>query len=295
MTLVQLRHLISLAETGSFSRSAQALFLTQPALSRSIKALEGELGQQLFDRVGWRSDLTPAGHEVLVRARKLVADAEHLKESTDRLRTGASGRLRLGLGSGPAAILTVPLLQHMALQHPGAHLELARGGTGLLVQALRERRLDALVIDARSLMPADDLLVEPLAELRGAFLCRPGHPLLSEARAGLRFKALQAHPIASTPLSDEIARILVERYGPEAHPDSCVTLRCEEIAPLVDVVRSSDAVLLAVRAAAPDLPELPLKPALNATARFGLVTLGGRSAPPLMRFVRPLIDERLRD
>ncbi|MFZ9322024.1 MAG: LysR family transcriptional regulator, partial [Hylemonella sp.] len=50
MTLAQLRHLLSLAETGSFSKSSKALFLTQPALSRSIQALEEELGLPLFDR-----------------------------------------------------------------------------------------------------------------------------------------------------------------------------------------------------------------------------------------------------
>ena len=72
MTLVQLRHLTSLAQTGSFRRSAEALFLTQPALSRSIQALEEELGQRLFDRIGWRSELTPFGREVLARAKRLI-------------------------------------------------------------------------------------------------------------------------------------------------------------------------------------------------------------------------------
>jgi len=52
---------------------------------------------------------------------------------------------------------------------------------------------------------------------------------------------------------DEVARALVERYGPQAHPSACVTLRCEEIPGLVDVVRHSDAILIAIRAAAPDL------------------------------------------
>ena len=59
MTLVQLRHLLSVAQTGSFSKSATALFLTQPALSRSIGALEAELGQPLFDRIGRHSELDP--------------------------------------------------------------------------------------------------------------------------------------------------------------------------------------------------------------------------------------------
>ena len=81
--------------------------------------------------------------------------------------------------------------------------------------------------------------------------------------------ALLQFPIASTPLSDEVSRALVERYGPQAHPSACVTLRCEEIPSLVDIVRHSDAILIAIRAAAPDLVELVLKPVVDATARFG--------------------------
>ena len=294
MTLVQLRHLISLAETGSFSRSAEALFLTQPALSRSIQALEDELGQRLFDRVGRRSEPTPFGLEVLERARRLVADAEHLKESAQRLREGLVGSLRLGLGSGPGAVLTVPLLRHMAKHHPGAHVEVARGGTEQLLRALRARELDALLVDARGVPPAADLHVQTAGELKGAFLCRKGHPLL-RAKAPLRYADLRAYPLASTPLSDEVARVLVERYGPEADPHQAVNLRSEDIATLVQVVAHTDAVLLAVRAASQDLVELPLRPALNATARFGWVTLVGRSEPPLLEVVRALAAEHLRE
>ena len=86
MTLVQLRHLISLARTGSFSKSAQALHLTQPALSRSIRALEDELGMPLFDRVGRSNELTAFGREVLDRSRHLVSEADELRDSGRRLR-----------------------------------------------------------------------------------------------------------------------------------------------------------------------------------------------------------------
>ena len=65
MTLIQLRHFIALAGLGSFSRAADELHLTQPALSRSIRALEDELGQPLFDRVGRVSELTPYGREAV--------------------------------------------------------------------------------------------------------------------------------------------------------------------------------------------------------------------------------------
>ena len=113
MTLVQLRHLISLAQTGSFSKSAVALFLTQPALSRSIRALEAELGQPLFDRIGRRSEVTPFGREVVARARQLVGAADDLRDSGAQMARGNAGTLRIGLGSGPGAMVMTPLLMHI--------------------------------------------------------------------------------------------------------------------------------------------------------------------------------------
>lgn len=294
MTLVQLRHLIALAGSGSFSRSAESLFLTQPALSRSIRALEDEMGQALFDRIGRRSELTPFGREVLERARHIVFEADELAASGLLLREGRAGSLRVGMGSGPGAMLMTPLLLEMAKRHPAVHLTVSRGNTERLVEGLRERELDALVIDARSLSPSPDLRVVTLSEMRGVFMCRKGHPLL-RAPGILRFPALRRFPIASTPLSDEVARILVEHYGPGAHPDECVTLRCGEIASLVEVVRASDAVLLAIRASAPELVELPVKPSLATKARFGLVTLAGRVEPPSLSILRELAQKVLHD
>jgi len=294
MTLVQLRHLISLAQTGSFSKSAVAVFLTQPALSRSIRALETELGQPLFDRIGRHSEVTPFGREVVERARQLVLAADDLRESGQQLARGMAGSLRIGLGSGPGALLMTPLLMQMATQHPQLHLEISRGRTDLLERSLRERAIDALVVDARSLTPAPDLRATDTYEMRGAFLCRRGHPL-ARKRGGVSFDLLRAYPIASTPLSDEVARELVERYGPDAHPARFVTLRCEELPSLVELTRHTDAVLIAIRAAGSDLVELTMKPALNATARFALVTLAGRSEAPALPIVRRLMQELLRD
>lgn len=294
MTLVQLRHLMSLAQTGSFSKSAAALFLTQPALSRSIRALETELGQTLFDRIGRHNELTPFGRDAVERARELVLAADDLRDSGHRASDGHEGVLRIGMGSGPGALLMTPLLMKAAQERPRLRLEIARAGTDLLVQALRERALDALVVDARSLRPAPDLKTQWLHDMRGAFMVRRGHPL-ARRRTAPRFDDLLRYPMASTPLSDEVARVLVERYGPHAHPSLCVTLRCEEIPSLVEVTRHSDTVLLAIRAAAPDLVELTLQPALSATARFGLVSLARRTEPPGLAMVRELMAQLLRD
>ena len=293
MTLVQLKHLIELATSGSFSQSASKLHLTQPALSRSIKALEDELGSPLFDRVGRKNELTPFGTHIVQRARILVDEANELRQTSRRLQQGEIGPLRVGLGSGPGAMLMTPLLMLMATEHPQAHIDISRGSTTLLVQALRDRLLDALVLDIRSLQPSADLKVEALQEMAGAFMCRPDHPLAK--KRSVPFALLRDYPIASTPLSDEVARILMERFGPSAHPDQWVNLRCEEISSLLDVARTSDAVVLAIRASAPDLVELPITPSLNANARFGLVTIASRSEPPLLGKVRALMRDIMKD
>ena len=293
MTLIQLKHFIELASSGSFSQAANKLHLTQPALSRSIKALEDELGQPLFDRIGRRNELTVFGTQIVQRARALVDEANELRRTGQQLKSGELGQLRVGMGSGPGAMLMTPLLMVMAHEHPQAHINISRGSTTLLVQALRDRLLDALILDIRSLQPAADLRVEALKEMKGTFMCRPTHPLAKKRQ--VTFEMLREYPIASTPLSDEVARILMERFGTQAHPDTLVNLRCEEISSLLDVARSSNAIVLAIRASAPDLVELAVTPALNAKARFGLVTIATRTEPPLLGKVRALMHEVMKD
>ncbi len=292
MTLIQLRHFIELARAGSFVKAADVLCMTQPALSRSIKSLEEELGRLLFDRIGKRIELTAFGHEVLAKSQALIEDAEQLKNCGRSLNADDSGRLRIGLSSGPGALLGAVLLSHFTRHYPKLHVDIVRANTVSLAQMLRDRLLDALVVDIRFLRPAPDLKITQIAELDGAFLARPDHPLASQTRVS--FSQLTAYPIGSTPLSEETARILVERYGERAHPSVMVKLTSDEISHIVQVAQETDAVLLAIRASAPHLTELPVYPPLKTRARFGLVTIANKSEPLFMPVIRKLMREAMR-
>ena len=92
--------------------------------------------------------------------------------------------------------------------------------------------------------------------------------------------------MASTPLSDEVARVLIARYGPVANPDDMVTLHCDETLSIVELARQSDVIVLTVNAVASDLVRLNVSPSLNATGRFGLVTLHQHQEAPALRIVR---------
>src|SRR5437762_9399100 len=80
MELRQLRYFVAVAETGNISRAAKKIFLTQPALSRQIKALEHEIGQCLLERQAHSIRLTPAGEALLREARELFQRADQMLE-----------------------------------------------------------------------------------------------------------------------------------------------------------------------------------------------------------------------
>ncbi|SFC19418.1 transcriptional regulator, LysR family [Polaromonas sp. OV174] len=300
MNLRHLEHLLAVAETGSFSRAAEQQHLTQSALSRSIQTLEEDLGARLIDRSGKRNELTPLGQAVAVRARRMVLEAAELRRSAELLKQGDLGAIRIGLGSGPGALLMTPFLIHMAQHHPDVQVSMSPGATELQLMQLRQRTLDALVIDVRRIAPAPDLAIENLAELRAGFVCRSGHPLL-QAGGPVSFEELRRYPLASIPLSAEVAHRLVNRFGPRADPQQAVSLRCDDIASLIATVKASDAVYLGILAAAGagiaagQLAELPTEPPLAIGARFAFVTLAGRTEAPSMGLFRQFVAERLRD
>jgi DNA-binding transcriptional LysR family regulator len=141
------------------------------------------------------------------------------------------------------------------------------------------------VVDVRSVRPAADLKIAQTFELAAGFLVRPDHPLVLSGRP-VAIDEVLAYPVASTPLSDEVARMLIGRYGPQANPDDMVTLRSDETLTIVEVARRSHAIVLTAHAAAEGLVPLDMAPPLDATARFGLVTLGQRQEAPALRILR---------
>ena len=297
MNIKQLEHLLALADTGSFSKAAERSFLTQSALSRSIQSLEEDLGAKVLDRIGKRNELTPLGLDVVARARHIVRDAAELRQSA-RLLQGGKGAISVGLGSGPAALLMVPLMSEAATTQR-MRVAVTQGPVELQILQLRSRQLDAMVVDMRRVVPAADLNIESLVELKAGFVVRASHPLAGQKT--VTFSDLLRFPIACTPLSDEVARLMVTQYGLQANPAEMVALCCDDVVSLVRAVAQTDAIFLGVIAASREglkdgsLVELQVRPKLLATARFAYVTLAGRTEAPAMVYFRQFVRDHLHD
>jgi DNA-binding transcriptional LysR family regulator len=291
MNLNHLRHLLALAEHQSFRKAADALCLTQPALSRSIQSLEESLDVKLIDRHGKRNTLTAYGEQVTASARRIIFEANELQRGLLLLKKGTRGTISIGFGPTPAAILMAPFLIQMATHSPTVQVNVLRGSVGVLTEALRKETVDIIAIDLRALTAFEDFLIEPLPPLAGGFICRAGHPLLSRHRIDLAL--LRQYPVMSTPLSDEIARNLATELGAEAHPSRMMTINSEDIAGMLDVVEATDAVFFGIfatakaRIAAGRLQVLEVQPNVARLGRYALVSMAGRSeSPPIELFRR---------
>ena len=174
--LKPLRAFCQVARLGSISRAAEALFLSQPAVTLQVQALERELGQPLFERIGRRFSLTREGQLLYELARPLVEGLDGLDaEFRNKLKGLQAGELHVAAGTSTILYLLPPLVQAFREQHPEVQLVLhnvtGQDGLGLL-------RSDAVDLAVGSMLevPAD-LAYEPVQSFDPMLICPPGHPL----------------------------------------------------------------------------------------------------------------------
>ncbi len=128
MDLRHLRAFAAIVDAGGFARAAVRLNLSQPALSRQIRALEVDLGVPLFDRLGRRALLTSEGEDLLRRSRRLLTDADSLAERALALKSGHTGLLRVGAPTQGVETLLAGFLPRYRRRHAGVEVHLVEDG-----------------------------------------------------------------------------------------------------------------------------------------------------------------------
>jgi DNA-binding transcriptional LysR family regulator len=201
LDLRKLRQFLALAEHGSFGRAATALRMTQPALSRNVKALEAEVGAELFERSAAGAIPTDEGRLLIERARELVRAADELDRELSRRRIPGAGQIAVGAGPYPGETIVPAAVARFIAAHPLVRVRVVvRGDWDELLRRLRARELDFLVAETSTLDAEHDLDVERLPSHPVYFVSRRGHPLAgrTSVRAEHTFEypfvALSRHP-----------------------------------------------------------------------------------------------------
>ncbi|MFQ5756585.1 MAG: LysR family transcriptional regulator [Acidiferrobacterales bacterium] len=141
-----LRAFVAVAESSSFSRAAEQIYLTQPAVSKRIAALEDELGMRLFDRIGRGVHLTEAGRTLLVRARAILHQVEDARRSLPALSGVVAGELSMAI-SHHAGLHRLPgVLERYHETYPEVRLDLHFMDSEIACGAIEQGRLELAVV-----------------------------------------------------------------------------------------------------------------------------------------------------
>jgi DNA-binding transcriptional LysR family regulator len=170
----QLAAFCAVVDRGSFSRAAERLGVTQPAVSLQVRALEGRLGQKLLDRSGRQVEPTEVGRLLYSNARRLLELEEQLLEDVASVGEGAlTGTLALGASTGPGAHLVPLLLCEFQAEHADLRIALSIWDTHAVCERVAGRDVELGVVGA--LRRDRSLVFEPLARDEIVLAVPPGH------------------------------------------------------------------------------------------------------------------------
>ncbi|GAB2770161.1 DNA-binding transcriptional LysR family regulator [Hymenobacter luteus] len=156
----RLRVFQSVARHLSFTKAAQELYITQPAITKHIRELERTYGQRLFERRGNRVSLTQAGTLLLAHADEVAQLHQQLTEQLHNLHGEAAGRLRLGASTTLTQYVLPGILPGFQKRYPQVELTLLNGNSEQIAEAILSGQLDLGFVEGRS--KSRDLHYEPL-------------------------------------------------------------------------------------------------------------------------------------
>lgn len=165
----------AVAKHLSFTKAAEALCMTQPAVTFQIRQLEEHFNTRLFDRAHGRICLTPAGVVAFAHAERILALTAELDSRLRDMGGQVAGPLLIGASSTIADFLLPQVLGEFKATHPGVTPSLFVGNSEAVQERLGERALDIGFIEGDSYMPS--LAGEPLCSDELQVVCAPGHPL----------------------------------------------------------------------------------------------------------------------
>lgn len=211
MDIAALEVFLAVAETGSFSRAAERAFLTQPAISKRIAALETELGTRLFDRIGRRIQLTEAGRALLVRAHGLVRELDDVKRSMTNLAGTVAGELSMGTSHHIGLHRLPEPLKRFHEAFPGVRLDLRFMDSERACAAVAHGELELAVV---TLPPetSPPLRIEKIWDDPLAIVVSPTHPLATLAAPTARH--LLEHPAILPGPGTYTREIILKALGP---------------------------------------------------------------------------------
>jgi DNA-binding transcriptional LysR family regulator len=182
MLLAQVTAFVEVARRGSVSRAAEALFVTQPALTARIQGLERDLGAELFVRTSRGMKLTEAGEAFLPYAVRALGSLTDGRMQVNALERGGAGRLAIGAAPAVSTYVLPTLLKRFAQSHPRVSVSVRTGHSEEMLDLVLREQVDVGIVRA---LHHRDIASTPLYEEGLVLVAEPGHRFAREGRIRL--------------------------------------------------------------------------------------------------------------
>ena len=243
MEIRQLEHFVATAEEGHFSRAAERSNIVQSGLSASIRSLERELDTRLFDRTTRRVALTESGRALLPEARRVLAAATGAREAVAGVEGLVRGTLSIGIMQSLVAVRLPAMLARFRTLHPGVDVRLRQAGTTILLEEVRDGRLE-LAFASVPEQPPPGVVGHELLNEAMRFACSREHALADRSSVGL--DRLSDEPFVDGYPAWGI-RISNDRAFAEAGVDRHVAFEVNDMPTMLDLVAHNLGVALLPR------------------------------------------------
>jgi len=295
----ELRYLLCLDEFRHFGRAAQSVGISQPALTKSLQRMEESLGARLFDRSRARVAPTVIGNEVLLRARRLVADADDLIRTVHSLAGAEKGHVSVGIGPAVAETAIAAVVTALIAHQPSAQVTLRVDHWQQLSDWLFAGEIDFYVADVGRARVDGRCEYTELAAQEFVWFCRAKHPLAGRKRRPLTRTDLLRYPIATPKLPPWAIEWFAAAFGdggPAALPRPFPAVECESYSLLKQLVISGDFISAALHStlarelADRSLTVLPVD-APKLRTHTGIVRLSDHNPSPLANdLIKRMLD-----
>ncbi|MEZ5550458.1 MAG: LysR family transcriptional regulator [Pseudomonadales bacterium] len=211
MQTIDLETFLAVADSGSFSRAAESLHITQPAVTKRIQNLENRLNTRLFDRIGKRVYLTDGGALLLPRARSLLAGMADTERLLRNLDSRIEGSLRLATSHHVGLHRLAPVLRAYSRAHPAVSLDIRFEDSEAAHELVRRTETELAVV---TLNPAGDPELDcvPVWDDPLCFVVAADHPLVGRSGGALSLQELARHPVVLPGMATYTGRIVADLF-----------------------------------------------------------------------------------
>ncbi len=203
---IRLKVFRSVATLLSFTKAANELFISQPAISKHIQELEKEYGVRLFERIGNRIQLTRAGQLMLDHTCKILDDYQNLNYEMKKLTSKSEGELRLGASTTISQYVLPEMIAEFRKQYPGIRLTLLSGNSHEIEEALAAGRIDLGMVEGSKRQPQFKYI--PFMEDELVIMANANSPLAQKDE--LTMEELKATPVVLRELGSGTLDVIQE-------------------------------------------------------------------------------------